>query len=139
MDKNSLNKRFYDCPTFLLHYFGRFEIEVCSWMYVLPFARIILLMILRTNLNKGFPEGWLKCKKIPSEPQEKDPYHHHIWGFTWIWISTYPPSLNFFVQTIFWKKYTGCPEKNAPPFLLNLSSYEHARKLGHNSLERWDP
>ena len=34
---------------------------------------------------------------------------------------------------------TGCPEKNAPQFLLNFSGYKHARKLGHNSLERWDP
>ena len=37
------------------------------------------------------------------------------------------------------KDTTGCPEKNAPQFLLNFSSYKHARKLGHNSLERWDP
>ena len=34
---------------------------------------------------------------------------------------------------------TGCPEKNAPQFLLNFSGYKHARKQGHNSLERWDP
>ena len=33
---------------------------------------------------------------------------------------------------------TGCPEKNALQFLLYFSSY-NARKLGHNSLERWDP
>ena len=35
--------------------------------------------------------------------------------------------------------HTGCPEKNEPQFLLNISGYKHARKLGHNSLERWDP
>ena len=34
---------------------------------------------------------------------------------------------------------TGCPEKNAPQFLLNFSVYKHAKKLGHNSLERLDP
>ena len=34
---------------------------------------------------------------------------------------------------------TGCPEKNAPQFLLNFSCYKHAKKLQHNSLERWDP
>ena len=33
---------------------------------------------------------------------------------------------------------TGCPEKNALQFLLNFSGYKHARRLGHNSLERWD-
>ena len=30
-------------------------------------------------------------------------------------------------------------KKNVPQFLLNVTSYKHARKLGHNSLERWDP
>ena len=29
---------------------------------------------------------------------------------------------------------TGCPEKNAPQFLLYFSGYKHARRLGHNSL-----
>ena len=29
--------------------------------------------------------------------------------------------------------------KNAPQFLRNSSGYKHARKLEHNSLERWDP
>ena len=37
------------------------------------------------------------------------------------------------------KNSTGCPEKNEPQYLLNISGYKHARKLGHNSLERWDP
>ena len=36
-------------------------------------------------------------------------------------------------------KSTWCPEKNAPEFLLNFSGCKHARRLGHNSLERWDP
>ena len=26
---------------------------------------------------------------------------------------------------------TGCPEKNAPQFLLNFSDYKHAKKIGH--------
>ena len=26
-----------------------------------------------------------------------------------------------------------------PQFLLNFSGYKHARRLRHNSLERWDP
>ena len=30
-------------------------------------------------------------------------------------------------------------KKNAPQFLLDVSSYKHARKLGHNSLKRCDP
>ena len=34
---------------------------------------------------------------------------------------------------------TGSPEKKEPQFLLNFSRYKHARKRGHNSLERWDP
>ena len=34
---------------------------------------------------------------------------------------------------------TGSPEKNEPQFLLNIFGFKHARKLGHNSLERWDP
>ena len=29
--------------------------------------------------------------------------------------------------------------KLAPHFLHNLSSYKHARRLGHISFERWDP
>ena len=36
-------------------------------------------------------------------------------------------------------KCTECPEKNGPQFLLNFSGCKHARGLGHNSLERWDP
>ena len=35
--------------------------------------------------------------------------------------------------------YIGCPEKNAPQFLLNFSDYKHAIRLGHDSMERWDP
>ena len=40
-----------------------------------------------------------------------------------------------------WKKRlgTGCPEKNAPQFLLKFSGYKHAKRLRHNSLERLDP
>ena len=34
------------------------------------------------------------------------------------------------------RNVTGCPEKNAPQFLLNFSGCKHARRLGHNSLER---
>ena len=34
---------------------------------------------------------------------------------------------------------TGCPQKIGPQFLLNFSGYKHARRLGHDSLERWDP
>ena len=33
----------------------------------------------------------------------------------------------------------GCPEKNAPQFMLYFSGYKPARRLGHNLLERWDP
>ena len=33
----------------------------------------------------------------------------------------------------------GESKKRPPQFMLNISSYRHARKLGHNSLERWDP
>ena len=54
--------------------------------------------------------------------------------------------VNIAVIVVYWgfvilvmNYYTGCPEKNAPQFLLNFSSYKHARRLGHNSLERWDP
>ena len=61
-------------------------------------------------------------------------------------VSTFNPGV-FFIQESKAKRknkiklnnYTGCPEKNAPQILLNFSGYKHARKLGHNSLERWDP
>ena len=42
-------------------------------------------------------------------------------------------------NTIARTEHTGCPEKNAPQFLLNFSGCKHARRMGHNSLERWDP
>ena len=32
---------------------------------------------------------------------------------------------------------SGCPEKNAPQFLLNFADYKDAKR--HDSLERWDP
>ena len=41
-------------------------------------------------------------------------------------------------QQISWI-YTGCPEKNAPQFLLNTSKSKHPRRLGHDSFERWHP
>ena len=31
---------------------------------------------------------------------------------------------------------TGCPEKNAPQFLLNISGYKHPRRLRHILFER---
>ena len=32
---------------------------------------------------KDFLGEDLKCKEIPSKPQEKDPYHYHIWDFAY--------------------------------------------------------
>ena len=32
---------------------------------------------------KDFLREDLKCKEIPSKPQEKDPYHYHIWDFAY--------------------------------------------------------
>ena len=36
-------------------------------------------------------------------------------------------------------EYIRNPDYFYPQFLLNFFSYKHARKLGHNSMERWDP
>ena len=35
-------------------------------------------------MNDFFTNG-LKYKEIPSKPQEKDPYHHHIWDFVYFY------------------------------------------------------
>ena len=39
---------------------------------------------------------------------------------------------------ISWRRQ-GVQKKNAPQFLLNFSGHKHARRLGYDSLERWDP
>ena len=39
----------------------------------------------------------LKYEEIPSKPQEKDPYHHHIWDFT------YSMDINTYLTYLPWK------------------------------------
>ena len=36
-------------------------------------------------------------------------------------------------------KLQGESKKRPPQIMLNISGYKHARKLRHNSLDRWDP
>ena len=69
---------------------------------------------------KYFLRDDLEHKEIPSKPQEKDPYHHHIWDFAYsYWYLTYIlkilTKLFFFVEKL-WLKNT------LPSMLLFYSS-----------------
>ena len=57
---------------------------------------------------KDFYRDDLKCKEIPSKPQEKDSYNHHIWDFAYFYkyghqYLTYLPQ-NFLSTLLFRKK-----------------------------------
>jgi len=53
---------------------------------------------------KDFLRDDLKYKEMPSNPQEKDPYHHHIWNFAYfkgLDINIWPTYPDIFCPTCF--------------------------------------
>ena len=83
----------------------------------------------------------LKYKEIPSNPWEKDPYHHHIWDFAYFYkyehpYLTYLPQ-KFLSKFFFWKKYN--PELASlstiflHPLLREGSQKKKLRKFWHMS------